>query len=157
MKHSLSLSILRLCFLLVLVGFFLPIACDLSGYQIARGILGHAQQAENAKLLRSVGDPYGYFLFGVFVFALLGLVLTFAFKAAAVSGYYPGLLCLVASFLLFTVIVLKFQSLRNTPFFHFLVATFHIRVKMLLGGYSMATGYLAGVIGFALRMAKIIQ
>ena len=155
MKHSLSLNILRLCFLLVLIGFFLPVACDLSGYQIAQGILGHKQQAENAKLLGSIGDSYGYFLFGVFAFALLGLVLTVVFKL--VSGYYFGLLCLAVSLLFFTVVVLKFQSLRNTGLLHFLVTTFHLRVKILLGGYSMATGYLAGVIGFTLRMAKIIE
>lgn len=155
MKQSLSLNILRLCFLLVLIGFFLPVACDLSGYQIAQGILGHTQQAANAKLLESIEDSYGYFLFGVPAFALLGLVLTFAVKAA--SGYYFGLLSLAVSFLLLTVVALKFQSLRNTALLHFLVTTFHLRVKILLGGYCMALGYLAGAVAFVLRMSKIVQ
>ena len=144
MKQSLALSILRLCFLLVLLGFFLPVACDLSGYQAAQGILGHSQQALNAKLLEPIEDLYGYFLFGVVVFAFLGLVLTFVFKA--VSGYYLGLLCLAASALLLIVVALKFQSLRNTGVLHFLVTTFNLKVKILLGGYFIGAGYLAGVI-----------
>jgi hypothetical protein len=155
MKRSLALNILRLCFLLVLLGFFLPVACDLSGYQVAQGILGHRQEALNARLLEPIGDSYGYLLFGVVVLAFLGLVLTFIFKA--VSGYYFGLLCLAASFLLLAVVALKFQSLRNTAVLHFLVTTFHIKVKILLGGYFVGTGYLAGVIGFALRITKAIQ
>jgi hypothetical protein len=155
MKQSLSLNILRLCLLLVLIGFFLPVACDLSGYQIAQGILGHTQRARNAQLLESIEDPYGYFLFGVPSFALLGLVLTFAVRS--VSGYHVGLLSLAASFLLLSVVALKFQSLRNTAFLHFLMTTFHIKVKILLGGYSMAAGYLAAMIGFILRMSKSIQ
>jgi hypothetical protein len=155
MKQSLSLNVLRLCLLLVLIGFFLPVACDLSGYQIAQGILGHTQKAQNAKLLELIEDSYGYFLFGVPTFALLGLVLTFAVKA--VSGYHFGLLSLAVSFVFLSIVALKFQSLRNTPLLHFLVTTFYLRVKILLGGYSMATGYLAGVIGFVLRMSKLIQ
>jgi hypothetical protein len=155
LKQSLSLNILRLCLLLVIIGFFLPVACDLSGYQMAQGILGHAQKAQNAKLLESIEDSYGYFLFGVPTLAFLGLILTFAVKA--VSGYHFGLLSLAVSFLFLGVVALKFQSLRNTPLLHFFIATFHLRVKILLGGYSMATGYLAGVIGYALRMSKLIQ
>jgi hypothetical protein len=40
---------------------------------------------------------------------------------------------------------------------HFSITTFHLRVKILLEGYFMATGYLAGVIGYALGMSKLIQ
>ena len=155
MKESLSFNILRLCLLLVLIGFFLPVACDLSGYQIAQGILGHTQKAQNAKLLESIENSYGFLLFGVPAFALLGLLLTFAVKA--VFGYHFGLLSLAASLLLLGVVALKFQSLRNAALLQFLLTTLHIRVKILLGGYSMATGYLAGVAGFALRMSKLIR
>jgi hypothetical protein len=82
-------------------------------------------------------------------------MLTFAVKA--VSGYQFGLLSLAASFLLLGVVALKFQSIRNTALLHFLLTNLHVRVKILLGGYSMASGYLAGVAGFALRMSKLIQ
>jgi hypothetical protein len=154
MKHSISISILRLSLLLVLTGFFLPVACDLSGYQIAQGILGHTQKAENARLLGPIEDSFGYVLFGVSAFAVLGLALSFLRSGS--SGYYLGLLSLAGSFVLLAVVALEFKSLRDTGISHVLVAAFHIRVKFLFGGYLMAAGYLAGAAGFILRAVKAI-
>ena len=61
MKQSLSLNILRLCLLLVLIGFFLPVACDLSGYQIAQGILGHTQKDRRMPSLGRITSGFSVF------------------------------------------------------------------------------------------------
>ena len=154
MKQSISTSILRLSLLLVLTGFFLPVACDLNGFQVAQGILGHTQKAENARLLEPIEDTFGYVLFGVSVFAVLGLALTFLHSGS--SGYYFGLFSLAASLVMLAVVALEFKFLRDTGISHVLIATFHIRVKLLSGGYLMAAGYFAGAMGFVLRTAKVI-
>jgi ABC-type nitrate/sulfonate/bicarbonate transport system permease component len=74
------MNILRLSFLLVLIGFFAPIGCNLNGYQIAQGMLGNTKGLGNATLLAPVGHFYGYVLFGVFLFAFVGLLFTFLAK-----------------------------------------------------------------------------
>jgi hypothetical protein len=152
MKHSISMSILRLGFLLVLTGFFLPVACDLSGYQIAQGILGHVQKAQNARLLEPVEDIFGYVLFGASAFAAIGLALTFLLGGS--SRYYAGMSSLAVSLVLLAVAALEFKSLRDTGISHVLVTAFQIRVKFLFGGYLMAAGYLAGTAGFVLRLVR---
>ena len=154
MKTSLSKSILRLCLLLVCAGFFLPVACDLSSYQVAQGILGHTQKEQNARLLEPVEDAFGYALYGVLAFTALGFALTFL--PGRFSGYSLGLFCLALSCVLLAVVALEFKSLRDTGVLHFLVTTFCIRVKLLFGGYLMAGGYLAGAVGFVLKTAGTI-
>ncbi len=102
-----------------------------------------------------MGDAYGYLLYGLYGLALAGLVLTVALRT--MRGYYFGLVCLALSFLLLVVILLKFQSVRNTPAVHFFITTFQIKFPILIGGYSMGMGYLAGTVGFALKLAKKVQ
>ncbi len=151
MKRSLSLNILRVSLLLVLLGFFLPVACDLNGRQIAQGILGEPQQAGNGWLLGAIENAYGYFMYAVFGCAAIGLLLTFI--PGIKSVYFRSFLFLVASFLFFTVVLLKFLAIRNGIILGFLVTTFNIRVKVLIGGYFMAGGYLTALIGF---ISKVI-
>lgn len=152
MKHSISMSVLRLGLLLVLTGFFLPVACDLSGYQIAQGILGHVQKAENARLLGPMEDTFGYVLFGVSAFAAIGLALTFLRGRSL--RYYAGVSSLAVSLVLLAVVGLEFKSLRDTGISHVLVTALQIRVKLLFGGYLMAAGYLAGTAGFVSRLVR---
>ena len=153
MKNSLSLSILRLSLLLVLVGFFVPIGCDSNGYQIAQGIVGSTKQAGNAIFLESIENPYGYLLFGVFVFALLGLLFTFLGKAK--NNFLLGSAGFAVSLIMLIIVVLRIKSFRDSGLLHLVLTIIPIKVKLLIGGYSMAIGYLAGVIGLALRFLKI--
>ncbi|HUZ17352.1 MAG TPA: hypothetical protein VMV68_03120 [Spirochaetia bacterium] len=155
MKGPVSTNILRLGLVLFLVGFLLPIACNLNGYQIAQGILGHQQHAQNAVLLASVADSYGYLVIGSFAIAFLGLALTVLFRGAL--GCNLGSLCFAVSLLFLVLVALKFHAMQNTAAMRFLISTFSITVKMQAGGYSMATGYSAGVVGFALRVTRTIQ
>jgi hypothetical protein len=153
MKNSLSLSILRMSLLLVLVGFFVPIGCDSSGYQIAQGMLGNTKQAGNAIFLESIENLYGYLLFGVFVFALLGLLLTFIGKAK--NNFLLGSAGFALSLLMLIIVVLRIKSFRDSGLLHLVLTIIPIKVKLLIGGYSMAAGYLAGVIGLLLKLLKI--
>jgi hypothetical protein len=150
MKRSHSLNILRVSLLLVLLGFFLPVACDLNGRQIAQSILGEPHQAGNDRLLGAIRDSYGYFLFAVFGCAGIGLLLTFI--PGIKSGYYSGLIFLAASFMLAAVVLLKFLAIKNGVFLGFLMTTFNIRVKVHIGGYSMAAGYLTALISYVSRI-----
>jgi hypothetical protein len=153
MKNSLSLSILRLGLLLVLVGFFIPIACDSNGYQIAQGILGNTKQAGKAIFLESIENLYGYLLFGVFVFALLGLLFTFLVKAK--NNFLLGSAGFAVSLLMLIIVVLRIKSFRDSGLLHLALTIIPIKVKLLIGAYSMAAGYLAGVIGLLLKLLKI--
>jgi len=153
MKNSLSLSILRVGLLLVLVGFFVPIGCNTNGYQIAQGILGSTQQAGNAIVLGSIEDLYGYLLLGVFISALLGLVITFLSKAH--NNPLLETMGLALSFALLIIVVLRLESFRNSGVPHLILTIIPIKVKLLIGGYSMAIGYLAGLVGITLRFLKI--
>src|SRR5208283_1366760 len=153
MKTPLSLSILRLGFLLVLIGFFAPIACDTSGYQLAQGILGNAHQAGNAVFLGSIEHIYGILLFCVFIFALVGLVLTFVSKAP-----HKALLetvCLMLSFVLLIVVVLRIKAFLDSGLLHLVLTIVPVKIRFLVGGYSMAAGYLAGVVGTILRFLRL--
>lgn len=152
MKTLLSRSILRLGFLLVLLGFFLPIACTMNGYQLAQGILGNMHQAGNAIVFGSIEDVYGYLLFGVFIFALLGLVFTFLSGAR----YSPLMasICLAVSFALLIVVAVRLKSFRDSGILKLALTIIPINVKPLIGAYSMAVGYLAGAVGTVLRFLR---
>jgi len=155
MNKSLSMNILRLSFLLVLVGFFAPIGCNLNGYQVAQGILGNTRELGNATLLAPIEDFYGYVLFGVFLFAFMGLLFTFLAKIH--NNFLLGLICLAVSFVFLIIVVLKFIAIREEALTHFLVTLFRIKMRILIGGYSMGFGYLAGVVGFVLKIFKITE
>jgi hypothetical protein len=151
-KNVLAMHTLRLGLLLVLVGFFAPIACNSNGYQIAQGILGHAQQAGNAKVLSSIEDFYGYALLGVYASALVGIVFTFFFRMK--GNHLIAFICLAVSLALLVIVVLKLKALRDTAGIQLLLAIIPIKVKLWIGGYSMGIGYLTGGLGFALRSWK---
>ncbi|MDR1278229.1 MAG: hypothetical protein LBK02_05720 [Treponema sp.] len=51
----------KFCFLLVIIGFFMPVACDANGFQIA-----HSSYAESALSMA---------LYGLFISAIIGLVI----------------------------------------------------------------------------------
>jgi hypothetical protein len=143
------MNLLRLGFLLVLVGLFAPIGCDLNGYQIAQGILGNTKQLGNATLIADVPDIFGYVLFGVFALALAGLILTFL--TGIKKRLLLGFLSLAASLALLVVVALKLEAMHQEPLRHFLAALFGIKVHFMIGGFSMAVGYLAGVAAFILK------
>ncbi|MDZ7794574.1 MAG: hypothetical protein U5P10_13045 [Spirochaetia bacterium] len=155
MKLSATTTILKTAGLLVFLGLFLPITYDLGGYQVAQGILGNTQQLGKATLLGPIADLYGYALLGVFLCALLSIVATYVSKRD--FGYFVGCALLAVSLLLSIVVALKFLSLSNSKFLHFITTTFGIQVTIQAGGYSMGAGYLAAVVGFVLRVAKIIK
>ena len=152
MKTPLSLSILRLGFLLVLIGFFAPIACDTSGYQLAQGILGNAHQAGNAVFLGSIEHIYGYLLLGVFIFALVGLVITFVSKAPHKALLESA--CLAVSLVFLMLVALRIKSFRDSGLLHLVLTIIPVKIKILVGGYSMAAGYLAGLAGIVLRFMR---
>jgi phosphate/sulfate permease len=149
LKNVVAVNTLRLGLLLVLVGFFAPIGCNSNGYQIAQGILGNARQAGNAKVLESIEDFYGYALFGVYVSALVGIMWTFFPRVT--GRHFIAFICLAVSFALLAMVVLKYRAIRNSTALRVLLAIIPIKVKLLIGGYSMGLGYLAGVLGFVLR------
>jgi hypothetical protein len=152
MKTSLPLSILRVGFLLVLIGFFAPLCCDLSGYQLAQGILGNAHQAGNAVFLGSIEDVYGYLLLGVFILALLGLVLTFL--GGVRSSLLMASVGLAVSCVLLIVVAFRLKSFRDSGAVKLALTIIPIKVKPLIGAYSMAVGYLAGLVGTVLRLMR---
>ena len=155
MNKTMSVNVLRLSLLLVLIGLFTPICCDLNGYRIAQGILGNAKRAGNAIFLASIGDFYGYVLFGVFAFAFLGIVFTFLSKVN--HDFILASLCLAASFVLLLLLALRIKHFGDSWFLQVVQKTILGKVKLLIGGYSMGLGYLVGVIGFVLRTVKIIK
>ncbi len=150
---SLSVNILRLGILLVLIGFFAPLGCDTNGRQIAQGILGYEHQAGNARFLSSIENSYGYVLFGVFAFALSGLIFTFLFKAN--YNYLSGSICLAVSLALLTIVLLRLKTFLDSGLVNFALKIFPI--KMQIGSYSIAAGYMVGAIGFALKTLKIAR
>jgi hypothetical protein len=151
-ENSMPLHLLRLGLLLVLVGFFAPIACDVNGYQIAQGLLGNTHHAGNAGVLGSIGKVFGYLLFGVFLLAVAGLGSTFVrgIKYRSLGGF----VCLALSLFFLTIVVFKFKTIRDTGLLHFFLAIFPVRVKILIGGYSIGLGYLAGITGFVLDLTR---
>jgi uncharacterized membrane protein YoaK (UPF0700 family) len=152
MKISLSLSLLRLGFLLVLIGFFAPIGCTMSGYQLAQGILGNTQQAGNAIILGSIEDVYGYLLLGVFISAFLGLVFTFVSRAH--DNPLLETIGLAVSFILLLIVALRLKSFRNSGVPQLILTIIPIKLKLMIGGYSMAAGYLAGAVGITLKFLR---
>jgi hypothetical protein len=152
MKNPLSLSLLRVGLLLVLIGFFAPLACDTSGYQLAQGILGNTHPAGNAVVFGSIENIYGYLLLGVFISALLGLVLTFVSRAR--NNPLLETMGLAVSFVLLIIVALRLKTFRDSGVPQLVLAVIPIKVKMLIGGYSMAAGYLAGVVGTVLRFLR---
>lgn len=155
MKLSLSSTILRTGSILVLPGFFLPVACDQAACTVALGILENSQQFGKAVFLGPVADLYGYALLGVFLFALLSIVPTYVSKGDL--GYFTGCALMAVSLSLSIVVALKFLSMGNSEFVHFITITFGIQVAIQAGGYSMGAGYLAAIAGFILRVVKIIK
>ena len=153
MKMTLSVNILRLGLLLVLIGFFAPVGCDSNGYQIALGILGNTQHAGNARILSSIEDLFGYALFGVCLCAFLGLVVTFFYKAK--KKFFFSSICLALSFILLAIVALKLKSVRDSAVVHLMLTIIPIRMKLLIGGYFMATGYLVGAAGVILKIFKM--
>ena len=154
-KLSLSVNVLRLGLLLVVIGLFAPICCDLNGNRIMQGIQGNEKQAGNAIYLSSIEDLYGYILLSVFVLVILGIVLTFLSKVDL--GYTLGSLCLAASIVLLLVVAFRIKSLGDSWLAQIILEIFSGKVKVQIGGYSMALGYLVGVTGFVLRTVKILQ
>jgi hypothetical protein len=152
MSRSISLNILRVSLILVLLGFFLPVACDLNGRQIGQAILGESHQAVNARILGVIANFYGYFLFAAFGCAAAGLLLTFIPRIR--FGYYGGLLFMAASFVFFVLVLLEFLAIREGAVLGFLITTFNLRVTVLIGGYSMAAGYLAAVISLVVKIIR---
>ncbi|HTP59048.1 MAG TPA: hypothetical protein VMM82_09030 [Spirochaetia bacterium] len=155
MKRSLSSSILRLGFLLVLVGFFAPICCDISGYQLAQGILGNAHQAGNAFALGAIEDVYGYLLLGVFILALLGLVLSFLNRVP--YSRLTAAMALAASCVLLIIVALRLKSFRDSGILKLALTIIPINVKPLIGAYAMAVGYLAGATGAVLSARSFFR
>ncbi len=154
-KLSLPVNVLRLGLLLVVIGLFAPICCDLNGYRLVQGIHGNSKRAGNAIFLSSIEDLYGYVLFGVFVLAILGIVFTFLSKPNL--GYVLGSLCLAASLVMLLVFAFKIKSLGDSWLAQIIRKIFPGEVRAQIGGYSMGLGYLVGAIGFVLRIVKIIQ
>jgi hypothetical protein len=146
------LSILRVGFLLVLIGFFAPICCDMSGYQLAQGILGNAHQAGKAIFLGSIEDFYGYLLFGVFILALLGLVLTFL--GGVRDSPLIASVGLAVSCVLLIIVAVRLRTFRDTGVVNLALTIIPIKLKPLIGAYSMAVGYLAGLVGTVLRFMR---
>jgi hypothetical protein len=153
MKMTLSVNILRLGLLLVLIGFFAPVGCDSNGYQIALGILGNTHQAGNARILGSIEDLFGYALFGVCGLAFLGLVFKFFYKVK--RNFFFSSMCLAMSFILLAIVALKLKSFRDSTVVNLMLTIIPIKLKLLIGGYSMAAGYLVGAVGLMLRKLKM--
>ncbi|MBN2546912.1 MAG: hypothetical protein JXB50_14015 [Spirochaetes bacterium] len=157
MKSSLALNILRISLFLVFIGLLLPISCNSNGYQMAQGILGNTEQAKNASFLSSVEDIYGYLMFGVFVFALIGLIITFLKNVN--NNFYLGFACLIISFILILIIGNRLKIHFNFKEFkvYIIAGGIPIIVKLLIGWYSMIIGYILGTIGFILKILKKIN
>ena len=152
MKTLLSMSILRVGLLLVLIGFFAPICCNMDGYQLAEGILGHEHQAGIAVVFSSIEDIYGYVLLGVFILALLGLAFTFLTGVR----YSPliAFVCIAASCILLIVVALRLKAFRDSGVLKLALTIVPIKVKPLIGAYSMAVGYMAGLVAAVLRFMR---
>jgi len=157
MKSSLALNILRISLFLVFIGLLLPISCNSNGYQMAQGILGNTEQAKKASFLSSVEDIYGYLMFGVFAFALMGLIITFLKNVN--NNYFLGLACLAISFVLILIIEIKLKIHFNFKEFTFYIIAGGIPIvlKLLIGWYSMIIGYILGTVGFILKVLKKID
>jgi len=157
MKNSLALNILRISLFLVFIGLLLPISCNSNGYQIAQGILGNTEQANKASFLSSVEDLYGFLMFGVFAFALVGLIITFLKNVD--NNFYLGFACLAISFVLIIIIEIKLKIHLNFKEFTFYltVGKMPIALKLLIGWYSMMIGYVLGTIGFILKILNKIE
>jgi hypothetical protein len=153
MKMTLSVNILRLGLLLVLIGFFAPVGCDSNGYQIALGILGNTHQAGNARILGSIEDLFGYALFGVYVWAFLGLVVTFFYRAK--KKFFFSSISLALSFILLAIVAFKLKSVRDSAVVNLMLTIIPVKLKLLIGGYSMAAGYLVGAVGIILNIFKM--
>ena len=48
--------------------------------------------------------------------------------------------------------MLKFLAIRDGVVLGFVIATFNLRIKILIGGYSMAAGYITALISIVSRI-----
>ena len=105
--------------------------------------------------LKPIAELNGYALLGVFLCAILSIVATYVGKGDL--GYFVGGALPAVSLSLSIVVALKFLSLGNSKFLHFITTTFGMQVTIQAGGYSMGAEYLAAIAGFVLRVVKIIK
>jgi hypothetical protein len=153
---SLSLNIMRISFVLILLGLFLPVGCKSSGFQIAEGILGNSKLAKSAIFLSPVDNIYGYILLAVFVLALIGLILTFLGNVN--TCFNLSIICLLVSLILLIIILIKFKIYFNFNDFAFYIKiVFPVKLNILTAGYSMIIGYISGIAAFLLNKLRIIE
>jgi hypothetical protein len=149
---SISMNVFRFGVLLILVGFFAPISCSSNGHQIAQGIMGNGDQAGNVIFLSSIEDFYGYFMYGVLVFAIAGLILTLVDDAN--HGFLLRSLCLAMSLALLMAVFLRLRTFRNTGLLGFALETLHYKLELLIGGYLIIAGYLISAAGSVFKIVK---
>ncbi|OHD32541.1 MAG: hypothetical protein A2086_00765 [Spirochaetes bacterium GWD1_27_9] len=151
---SISFSILRLAFILVLLGLFLPIGCDSNGFQVSQGIMGKAKFGNSAVFLTNVDDIYAYFLLGSFALALIGLIVSFVN-----TNFFVPFAFLAVSFLLVFLILIEFKIFFSFSDFSFYMKILFTKKKIAfeIGAYSMLVGYLGGAGALVLKILKIIN
>ncbi len=142
-----SLNLLKLSFALLIVGFTLPIGCKSNGFQIFTGILGKGAKKINFGLIE---DIYGYMLLGVFILAVVGLILTFLpeIKFSLVLSY----ICLALGLLLIVTILYKFNFYFKFKDFSFHNKYWPAKIEFLPGFYIILAGYVVGTISFLMKV-----
>lgn len=176
-KRSLSFNLLRLIFIVILSGLFLPIGCSSTGHEIAQGILGNTfsvaegnsdffediaqgvlgkgQLRSNAMWFAPLDDVYAFILYGVFFAALLGLIITFVSNSFFVSWIFA-----VISFVFLMILFMKLNINFDVSSFKFFVRFAGIRareVKFDYGGYMMLGAYVTAAVLFVLRILRVVR
>ncbi|MCL1931750.1 MAG: hypothetical protein FWF55_08035 [Treponema sp.] len=105
MNKSKFRIISKICLLFVVIGFFLPISCNLNGFQIAKAV-------------ETWGGPniLSISLYSIFIFSCIGIILLFALlmkKKFSIGYDWLDLIIIITAFLVFMAI--QIQSSDN-PF-----------------------------------------
>lgn len=151
---SISFNILRVAFILIICGIFMPVGCKSNGMEVAQGILGNADFGRAPMFLAGVEDIYGYILLAVFLLALVGLIVSFINR-----NFLLGWSFSLASLALLVVVLIKFNI-----YFDFSKFSFYIKVAMVrkkldfeMGTYAMMAGYFLAAVSFILRAVRRIN
>lgn len=141
---DLGKNLLRLGFLLIILGFFMPVGCKSTGFSLSMGVIGKAKFGTSAMIFSPIDDIYGYMMFGIVIIALVGLVITFISNIK--ENYMISLICMAVCCVLMCIIMFKFNFYFNFKDFAFHNKYWPGKIDFGIGVYLMILGFISGVV-----------
>ncbi|MCG8570229.1 MAG: hypothetical protein MJB14_08825 [Spirochaetes bacterium] len=152
--HSISLNLLRLAFLMIICGLFLPVGCSATGAEITQGILGKAQFGDKLMFLAIIDDIYAYLFMGVFLVAIAGLTITFIKRNFLICWAFA-----LMSLALLLIVLFKFNIAFDIQqmAFYMNIGMFRKKLALQYGAFLMFAGYFVAIVTLILRNLRVIN